>query len=44
MNEKIPKTECVFQKSKPIDELNVFDGITLMVDEQKKSCSRSKKG
>ena len=43
MNEKIPKTECVFQKSKPIDKLNVFDGITLMVDEQKKAALEVKK-
>ena len=43
MNQNIPKTECVFQKSKPIDELNISDGIALMVEEQKKAALEVKK-
>ena len=43
MDPNIPKTECVFQKSKFIDKLNIFDGITLMVDEQKKAALEVKK-
>ncbi|MDC6451705.1 N-acetylmuramic acid 6-phosphate etherase [Alphaproteobacteria bacterium] len=43
MDQNIPKTECVFKKSKHIDKLNVFDGITLMVDEQKKAALEVKK-
>ena len=43
MDQSISKTECVFQKSKPIDKLNVFDGITLMVEEQKKAALEVKK-
>ena len=43
MNKNIPKTECVFQKSKPIDELNIIDGITLLIDEQKKAALEVKK-
>lgn len=37
MDKNIPKTEQVLQKSKTIDKLNIFDGITLMIDEQKKA-------
>ena len=43
MNKNIPKTECVFQKSKPIDELNIINGITLLIDEQKKAALEVKK-
>jgi N-acetylmuramic acid 6-phosphate etherase len=43
MDQNIPKTECVFKKSKSIDKLNTFDGITLMVDEQKKAALEVKK-
>ena len=43
MNQNIPKTECIFPKSKPIDQLNLFDGITLMVEEQKKAALEVKK-
>ena len=35
MNKNIPKTELLFKKSKPIDMLNVSDGISLMTKEQK---------
>ena len=37
MNEKIIKTERVFKKSEPIDHLNDLDGITLIVNEQRKA-------
>ena len=43
MDQNIPKTECVFQKSISIDKLNTFDGISLMVDEQKKAVLEVKK-
>jgi N-acetylmuramic acid 6-phosphate etherase len=43
MDQNIPKTECIFQKSIPIDKLNIFDGITLMVEEQKKAALEVKK-
>ena len=43
MNQNKPKTESAFQNSKPIDKLNIFDGITLMVDEQKKAALEVKK-
>ena len=31
-----PKTELLFKKSKPIDHLSLFDGLSLMIKEQKK--------
>ena len=31
------KTELVYKKSKPIDKLNTFDGIKLMISEQKQA-------
>ncbi len=43
MRQNIPKTERVFQNSKPIDKLNIFDGITLIVNEQKKAALEVKK-
>ena len=43
MNNIIPKTELLYQKSKPIDQLNIIDGIKLMVDEQKKAAMEVKK-
>ena len=43
MNKNIPKTELVYHKSKPIDQLNVIDGINLIVDEQKKAAIAVKK-
>ena len=39
MNNFTPKTELLYQKSKPIDQLNLIDGIYLMVDEQKKAAT-----
>ena len=43
MNNFTPKTELLYQKSKPIDQLNLIDGIYLMVDEQKKAATEVKK-
>ena len=43
MNNIIPKTELLYKKSKPIDKLNIIDGINLMVDEQKKAAIEVKK-
>lgn len=43
MNKNITRTELLFQKSKPIDQLSVFEGITLMVNEQKKAAIEVKK-
>ena len=39
MFQNIPKTELLYQKSKPIDQLSVSEGISLMVEEQKKASS-----
>ena len=39
MFQNIPKTELLYQKSKPIDQLTVSEGISLMVEEQKKASS-----
>ncbi len=35
MSENIPKTELLYNKSKPIDHLNISDGISLIIQEQK---------
>ena len=35
MSKYIPKTELLYQKSKPIDHLSLFDGLSLMIKEQK---------
>ena len=35
MSKKIPNTELLYQKSKPIDNLSLCDGISLMIKEQK---------
>ena len=43
MFQNIPKTELLYQKSKPIDQLSVSEGISLMVEEQKKSFCGGKK-
>ena len=43
MDNIIPKTELLYQKSKPIDQLNIFNGINLLVDEQKKAAMEVKK-
>jgi len=43
MTKNISKTELLYKKNKPIDHLNIFDGITFMVDEQKKAALEVKK-
>ena len=35
MSKYRPKTELLYQKSKPIDHLSLFDGLSLMIKEQK---------
>ena len=35
MSKNIPKTELLYKKSKPLDHLNLSDGISLMIKEQK---------
>ena len=35
MSKYTPKTELLYQKSKPIDNLSLFDGLSLMIKEQK---------
>ena len=35
MSKHTPKTELLYQKSKPIDHLSLFDGLSLMIKEQK---------
>ena len=43
MDKIIPKTELLYKKSIPIDQLNLIDGINLMVDEQKNAALAVKK-
>ena len=43
MSKGIPNTELLYQKSKPIDHLSVFDGISLMIKEQKNAALDVKK-
>ena len=43
MKKNIPKTEQIYKKSKPLDHLDIFDAILLMVDEQKKAAIEVKK-
>jgi N-acetylmuramic acid 6-phosphate etherase len=38
-----PKTELLYKKSKPIDQLHLIDGIHLMLDQQKKAAIEVKK-
>ena len=35
MSENIPKTELLYPKRKPIDHLDISEGIAVMIDEQK---------
>ena len=37
MKYNIPKTELLFKRTLPIDQLNINDGINLMIQEQKKA-------
>ena len=43
MSQNIPKTELLFKKSKAVDHLSLLDGISLMIQEQKKSALEVKK-
>ena len=43
MSKDIPKTELLYQKSKPIDLLSISDGILLMTNEQKKAAVEVRK-
>ena len=43
MSKNIPKTELLYQKSKPIDHLSLFDGVSLMIKEQKDAALEVKK-
>ena len=43
MFQNTPKTELLYQKSKPVDHLSLSDGISLMVQEQKNAASEVKK-
>ena len=43
MDNIIPKTELLYKKSKPIDQLNIINGINLIVNEQKKAVIEVKK-
>ena len=43
MSKYIPKTELFYKKSKPIDQLSVSDGISLMLQEQKNASLEVKK-
>ena len=43
MSQNTPKTELLYQKSKPVDHLSLSDGISLMVQEQKNAASEVKK-
>ena len=35
MSKNTPETELLYKKSKPIDQLNLFDGLSLMIKEQR---------
>ena len=43
MPQNIPKTELLFKKSKPIDNLSISEGISLMVQEQNNASLEVKK-
>ena len=43
MSQNIPKTELLYQKSKPVDHLSISDGISLMIQEQKNAALEVKK-
>ena len=43
MCQNLPKTELLYYKSKPIDHLSISEGISLMVEEQKKASTEVKK-
>ena len=43
MSKNIPKTELLYQKSKPIDDLSLIDGLSLMIKEQKNAALEVKR-
>tara|TARA_B100000242_G_scaffold11476_1_gene7282 strand:- start:14 stop:760 length:747 start_codon:yes stop_codon:yes gene_type:complete len=43
MSKNIPKTELLYQKSKPIDHLSLSHGLSLMIKEQKNAALEVKK-
>ena len=43
MSKNTPETELLYQKSKPIDQLSLFDGLSLMIKEQKNAALEVKK-
>tara|TARA_B100001093_G_scaffold414968_1_gene405231 strand:+ start:1787 stop:2530 length:744 start_codon:yes stop_codon:yes gene_type:complete len=43
MSKNTPKTELLYKKSKPIDHLSLFDGLSLMIKEQKNAALEVKK-
>ncbi len=43
MTKKIPKTELLYHKSKPIDHLNILEGLALMVEEHKNAAKEVEK-
>ena len=43
MSKNIPKTELLYQKSKPIDHLSLLEGLSLMIEEQKNAASEVKR-
>ena len=43
MSKNIPKTELLYEKSKPIDHLSLFDGLSLMIKEQKNAALEVKR-
>ena len=43
MEQTTPKTELLYRKSKPIDTLNMIDGIHLLINEQQEAAVEVKK-
>ena len=43
MDDNLPKTEVLYQKSIPIDHLNIIDGINLIIRQQKEAATAVKK-
>ena len=43
MSKNIPKTELLYKKSKPIDDLSLVDGLSLMIKEQKNAALEVKR-
>ena len=43
MSKNTPETELLYQKSKPIDQLSLFDGLSLMIKEQRNAALEVKR-